>query len=345
LAQYNEPLADPHRQFIRHMKLTVAIPTYNRNKILNQTLAMLLPQLTVDCKLLIIDNCSDVPIVSTLQDLLAKFPGVRARIIRNRVNIGACANVLRCFELCETEWLWILCDAYQIRPEAVRTALDSVSEHNNCLYINFKHPAITRAQTRIGYGIKGFVELMDNFGMALMTSTCVFRASELLKYLPQGFHFAHTLSPHLVLLLCALADNRPVCYSKEEIVVSKGPVGDNNWSIMLYLLTLGLVDVPMPPGEATILKRKILLDINQHMRGIVLTAATNAAQAKSARRSVYQFDTYCFKALYGHLLLAQRLKLGLLRFLFRYPKFTLALHRAFRGDNRRIRCGYTDGIW
>lgn len=48
-----------------------------------------------------------------------RFPGVQCRVVRKRANIGANANVLRCFELCETEWIWILGDDDHGLPGAV----------------------------------------------------------------------------------------------------------------------------------------------------------------------------------------------------------------------------------
>ena len=50
--------------------ITIAIPTYNRNRTLKENLRLLLPQLTDRCRLLIIDNCSDTPVAETLADLL-----------------------------------------------------------------------------------------------------------------------------------------------------------------------------------------------------------------------------------------------------------------------------------
>ena len=58
----------------RSMRLTVAIPTYNRNATLKATLEHLLPQWNERCKLLILDNHSDVPVEETLRDLLAAYP-------------------------------------------------------------------------------------------------------------------------------------------------------------------------------------------------------------------------------------------------------------------------------
>lgn len=87
------------------MKLTIAIPTFNRNEILEKHIQFLLPQISEECTLLIIDNCSMVSVENTIGYLLSKYPLLNYKIIRNKVNIGGNANILRCVELCETEWL------------------------------------------------------------------------------------------------------------------------------------------------------------------------------------------------------------------------------------------------
>jgi abequosyltransferase len=82
--------------------LTIAIPTYNRSEQIKATISLLLPQLTPECFLLIIDNHSDVPVSESLAALLATLPQSQYSIVRNRVNIGGNANIVRCFELCDT---------------------------------------------------------------------------------------------------------------------------------------------------------------------------------------------------------------------------------------------------
>ena len=110
------------------MTLTVAIPTFDRNQTLREHLASLLPQLTPDCTLLIIDNCSPTPVIETIRDLLDGYPSLSVRVDRNQTNIGAGANILRCLERCETEWLWVLGDDDRPRPDAVGRIMKDAAE-------------------------------------------------------------------------------------------------------------------------------------------------------------------------------------------------------------------------
>ena len=51
------------------MKLTIAIPTYNRNEILKANLEKLLPQVTDECNVVIFDNCSDTPVKEVIEEV------------------------------------------------------------------------------------------------------------------------------------------------------------------------------------------------------------------------------------------------------------------------------------
>ena len=82
------------------MKLTIAIPTYNRNEILYKNIKKLLPQITDECRVVIFDNCSDIPIKGTIEDLVEANSHIDISIVRNRYNIGMTANILKCFEEC-----------------------------------------------------------------------------------------------------------------------------------------------------------------------------------------------------------------------------------------------------
>jgi glycosyltransferase involved in cell wall biosynthesis len=101
------------------IKLSITIPTYNRNEVLKENLEYLLPQLNANCELIILDNCSDIPVSETLSPLLANYENLNIRVIRNKLNIGICANILRCFEVCNGEWVWILGDFHPVFSNSV----------------------------------------------------------------------------------------------------------------------------------------------------------------------------------------------------------------------------------
>ena len=71
--------------------LTIAIPTYNRaDKIYNQVMG-LVPQITEEVCLIVLDNHSDQPVESLFNEDIKK----KCRFLRNKSNIGADANIAK----------------------------------------------------------------------------------------------------------------------------------------------------------------------------------------------------------------------------------------------------------
>jgi glycosyltransferase involved in cell wall biosynthesis len=221
------------------MNLTIAIPTYNRNEILRQTLAVLLPQLTPDCELLLIDNCSDVPVAGTLQELLAQYPNVKRRLVRNRANIGGCANILRCFELCETDWLWCLGDDDFVVSNAVNLVLETLAEYPTALYLNFLTPVFKRQTRRRSCGLQEFIRIMDHFGTILCISVSVFRLGPLLPNMRYGYQYAYSCAPQLALLLSSIGENGECVLLEQNLVSELLAAGRNrHWSLIDVLLPI-----------------------------------------------------------------------------------------------------------
>jgi abequosyltransferase len=99
--------------------LTIAIPTYNRRKYLEELLICLKPQLADQQKveLLISNNASPDDTEEMVQSLQKQ--GLRAKYVRNAENIGADANFVQCFTLATGKYLWILGDDDLLTPNAV----------------------------------------------------------------------------------------------------------------------------------------------------------------------------------------------------------------------------------
>ena len=183
--------------------LTIAIPTYNHHELLLTQLTNLLPQLTNEISLLIIDNNS-VPSVS---DYLAlnNFKCDNLTIIRNQVNIGADANICRCFEICETEWLWVLSDNDYLKSDAVSFFLDSINNNRDCVFINHNYEF---NKTDI-YTI-GFDEFCKNcdYGRSFFITICGYNISKLKPYLIYYYKYLSSNHGQLLLVLKFLELNK-----------------------------------------------------------------------------------------------------------------------------------------
>lgn len=88
--------------------LEIFVITYNRSNLLNSTLSSLVESIPNCVRINVIDNNS----TDNTQDIVVDFinEGNNVRYVKNKVNIGANANILRCFEYSQSKYTWILGD-------------------------------------------------------------------------------------------------------------------------------------------------------------------------------------------------------------------------------------------
>jgi GT2 family glycosyltransferase len=119
------------------MKLSIVIPTYNRNATLCKNLPALLVQINKDVELIILDNASTTPVADSIKNILEMCPDIAVTVSRNKTNIGAAANILRSFEVASSPWLWILGDDDIVGKNAVSDLLQTIEEYPQCIFFNF----------------------------------------------------------------------------------------------------------------------------------------------------------------------------------------------------------------
>ena len=305
------------------MKLTVAIPTYNRNQILLENIRALLPQLSADCKLLIIDNCSDVPVSETLGELLSDYAHLDIEIRRNRVNVGGSANVMRCFEYCETEWVWVLGDDDRVRPDAVRTITKSVAAHPQSLFINFASEIEQRKASFTTEGIDDFVARMDSFSNVLLISTSIYKARELAPHIKLGYLYAYTLAPQFVTLLSAIGEKGVCSFSHEAIINWSEAPASQQWSAMNFALGLPLVlDLPLKSATRRALAEKLLWIRGKEIVSLNTIARQLISRSKSendTESALYLYDQVLRRRAYYDRSISLRVRAFVHRKLLRFP--------------------------
>jgi glycosyltransferase involved in cell wall biosynthesis len=246
------------------MKLTIAIPTFNRNATLKESLQSLLPQLTPECQLLILDDHSDVPVAETLRTTLASFPPQQVKIIRHRWNIGLVANVLRCFELCETDWIWIPGDDDIVTPDAVATVLSQMANARDAIYLSFLTEAQRQAGTRPApwraQGRTSFIKEVDMVHQINFMSCSVWRTEPFRQHLRDAYYHSYAGGWSFALLLTALRDTDAVVFSNEALVLksSIAPVALRRSYRRQMLGWPTLLEISLTSEERRILSRKML---------------------------------------------------------------------------------------
>ena len=208
--------------------LTIAIPTYNRpDKIYEQVMG-LIPQITDEVRLIVQDNHSDQPVESLFSDDVK----AKCTFLRNKYNIGADANIAKCFELCETPWLLVLGDDDPVEDFAVATILEDIKNSEpGRIFLCYDWK-----QSYVAHGLDEFLAHCDQrYWCLFWMSGCVYHKPLLKEYFHQYFYSISTMQPNIVLLVNALA-NHPeysIKVTGKHIHKLAGP--DTHWNREAYI--------------------------------------------------------------------------------------------------------------
>jgi glycosyltransferase involved in cell wall biosynthesis len=235
-------------------RLTIAIPTWNRPEHLRETVAAIIPQLQQGCDLLIVDNASTEPAGPIVSQFAGHLIGKKIHVVRNVVNIGGEPNILRCIELCNAEWVWLLGDDDVPCTNAVQTILEHIQKHNESSFINFSDGGLRKAIIKAKSGDE-FIRIVDYFGTIQWMSLCVFRTMPAREAIRFAF-FHQCMSVTFVLAYFAIGKEGTFVLSPDLIIAKSYPAV---WSKVRLLANLGLVlSLPLTPEQRCSLARKLV---------------------------------------------------------------------------------------
>jgi glycosyltransferase involved in cell wall biosynthesis len=118
--------------------VTVAIPTYNRSKLLERSLQSVLAQTHADLEVLVLDNAS----VDDTQSVVYALADPRVKYVGSNENIGLFRNWNRAIKLNRTPYLAILPDDDELLPEFIQESLAALEASPNAAYTFAKTSAI-----------------------------------------------------------------------------------------------------------------------------------------------------------------------------------------------------------
>lgn len=226
------------------MKLTIAIPTYNRPEKIKNTVLKLLPQLGEHTQITVFDNCSSVDIKSYLNEHIENLHLANVNVIRNVSNVGADGNFLKCFEYCETPYVWMLGDDDSPEPTAVEIILNEIElyKDEDIVGINFKSNLITRDKPIFLRSTKDLAEKLDDFGNWSFISTSIYKTDAFNKYLYTAMWGAYGMSSQLIPTMMAVSKGKTFILS-EKYLVTNVPILDKaqNWSLYQFALSLSSI--------------------------------------------------------------------------------------------------------
>jgi uncharacterized membrane protein len=182
--------------------LSIMIPTYNRyDKLINALEILAKNQnITRVKKITIIDNATENKTFLDIPENLRKMKNLD--FIKNPTNLGLSGNLIKCFECCTTEWMWILGDDDIPHLDAI--ARIDVMDFD---FINFNSHIHKRQKSIHGTGLKSFISDLDNYSNCLFISASIYRLSKFKKYLNYGINNTNTLAPHIPVILRGIKDN------------------------------------------------------------------------------------------------------------------------------------------
>ncbi len=111
-------------------RVTVAIPTYNRSRLLRESIQSVLNQTWPDFDLLVADNASS----DDTADVVASFRDRRIRYHRHAANLGMRTNYKFALTAPETELVAYLSDDDLYRPELLETAIVALDRFEEAAY-------------------------------------------------------------------------------------------------------------------------------------------------------------------------------------------------------------------
>ncbi len=246
--------------------LTIAIPTYNRPEKVKKQVLSVVEQLTEEVCIVVIDNHSDIVVSSLFDEDIQN----KVKFIRNRFNIGGDGNIAKCFDVCETEWLWTLSDDDGITNDAVKIVLEDIKNYSECIFINYNkdHSAVFTDFNVFLHGIGK--DYSDLFWMSI----CIYNIRLLSPFMNQYYRAISSMQPGVVLLIKAMSGNQhnTLYLSSNTIVCTGGKEISWNRESFLYS-TFFLFDYLRE--NASVLKSTLFSSISQMCRSTILQLYKN----------------------------------------------------------------------
>jgi len=214
--------------------LTIAIPTYNRAKLLEERLLELIPQLTSEVELII---CNDGSTDETEQ-IWQKYREHGVLYYENKVNMGLSRNMLLAFESAKGDWLWTLGDDDGVLSTAIQNALALVKNYEHAGVITFSNDTLNFDHEHEYHKLGDFLN-RQGITDVMFQSSNLYHIRKINKHLKTFAQGIITVSPHLDLIFRMLEDNTAsIQFSQVELL---GECDSNRrWSSLELALGISL---------------------------------------------------------------------------------------------------------
>lgn len=246
--------------------LTIAIPTYNREKQLIQTLKNLEKQTNQDFNIFISDNASDYNIEKSISDNFNDDFLRKITINVRNINIHADNNIVGMFECVKNGWMWIVSDDDFEKDTAVECIYYYINKYPDYAIIQFsffkyldKPLHINSLQLFIKSLYKkvnrsSAVEICGDFCSSLNK---VYNLNKLKDVIGYGFDGIYTCMTTGLIMLYALERGYDVLICT-DIIAEFGPAFWNVKNVAVRARTIGDFEFNLSEVD----KRKLLYIVN-----------------------------------------------------------------------------------
>lgn len=229
-------------------KLEIMIPTYNRATYLDRTLNSLLNSPFKDCKITVRDNASLDDTPKVCNKYLKLFSNIN--VIRNKINIGGNANILRCYEESTMTYVWVLADNDLLNFDYCDDFISAIESEKYGLILCSSGNYITSNSEIPSFDSEGLSEVLKNnsnksnylentaeeltliikkyyFTVTSFIPSTIYKTSLFDSNLfIESYNYISQTYPHFPILVKALEDNVLTYKTKNDVVLIQENPGD-----------------------------------------------------------------------------------------------------------------------
>lgn len=200
-------------------KLEIVIITYNRCKLLEQTLFEFSSSPFKNLKITVLNNCSTDETLTICNRFVDKFPDFN--IHTNKYNIGGDANILRAVELVNSDYIWIVCDDDTYDFSYCDDIFDCIiNEKADIINVG----AHKEDEWNFGENLKPVKEFIAEgypfFKAASFVPNNIFKVSKFIPHVISGYKNIVNMYPHMPYLISNYTENNLLYVTKNRIVTA-----------------------------------------------------------------------------------------------------------------------------
>ena len=184
------------------LEIDICIPTFNRPDSLLKTLNLIdLDHKGLKINFYVVDNASDKNLDAVVKKAYPFNYNKNIFVVRNRYNLGMSANIMRCFELGESKYLYIMSDDDLLATNFSATLQELLSN-----FENDEIPDIIKLKDKKNLLINNYTDFLNaiddkhKFNSFIFLSNMIYKRSSIEKYVEVGYQNCDSYVPHFMMI-------------------------------------------------------------------------------------------------------------------------------------------------